>query len=286
MFGWIKHNLKAVLVGAAATLAVAGVVALCVVGAPAIGALAAAAGAAALAFAATTAGRVVVGAAIGAGVNMAAYAGIQLWRGQPIDVKTLGAAAIGGAVAGGLAGSTFGASLLAGGSTTASEFLAIDGGAASGTEKMASNAFAGKALGDGVPEAAAWGAVTAPVTGIALRGVGTELSKLASEAGTSATGDASTAASAATSDASTAAPAAASATRSAVATVRATVAPHVPVPAIHAIGSSIANLIFGAPWVGEAVQIGKSSSSAKPVDPNESGGSPSPTKGITGSLGQ
>ncbi|HZU99455.1 MAG TPA: hypothetical protein VFF73_22290 [Planctomycetota bacterium] len=275
MFGWIKHNWKAVLVGAAATLAVAGVVALCVVGAPAIGAFAAAAGAAALAFAATTGGRVVVGAAIGAAVNSAAYAGIQLWRGQPLDMKTLGAAAIGGAVAGGLAGSTFGASLLAGGSTTASEFLAIDGGAASGTEKMASNAFAGKALGDGVPEAVAWGAVTAPVTGIALRGVGTELSKLASEAGTSAATDASTAAS----TAEAAAP-------SAAASVRATVAHHVPVPAVHAIGSSIANLIFGAPWVGEAVQIGKSSSNAKPVDPNQGGGSPSSTKGITGSLGQ
>jgi len=44
-------------------------------------------------------------------------------------------------------------------------------------------------------------------------------------------------------------------------------------PSVHAISTSIANFIFGAPWVGEAVKIGQASKDAKPVDPN---GNPDP----------
>src|SRR5271170_5285614 len=73
MFGWLKHHWKGVLLGTAAALAVAGIVAAVVVGAPVLAAV----GTAAAAVAATTAGRMLLGAAIGAAVNCGAYAGIQ-----------------------------------------------------------------------------------------------------------------------------------------------------------------------------------------------------------------
>src|SRR5271155_4508720 len=74
---------------------------------------------------------ILIGAAIGAVVNVGAYCAIQLWKGQPMKGKAIGAAAVGGIVAGALAGTTFGASLLGGTATNAAEFLAFDGAAAS-----------------------------------------------------------------------------------------------------------------------------------------------------------
>lgn len=221
---------------------------------------------------------ILIGAGIGALVNVGAYCAIQLWKGQPIQMKAVGAAIVGGAVAGALAGTTFGVSLLAGSATSAAGFLALDGGAAAGAEKIASNAFDHKALGDGVPEAAAWGAITAPATGLALRGLGSQFSQLVSEANATAT----TAATAASTDASTTAATAVTAatdgaaadgatTAATTATASASRLPlinHFHAPTAHVLGLAIANSMFGSPWVGEAVSQYQGASTPTPVDPH------------------
>jgi hypothetical protein len=209
---------------------------------------------------------------------MGAYAGVQLWRGEPIDGKTLAAAAVGGAVAGGLAGTTFGVGAFAGGASRATQFLAIDGAAASGSEKMAMNVMDKKALGDGVPEAAAWGAVTAPITGIALRGIASQLSQFAEPAVQTAASDAAPLVADARQAVTEAAPSEARMAMAALTT-------SAKVPSIHSLASTFANFVFGAPWLGEGVQIGKQGQHSPPVDPNTGvPGRPSDTKGINGAV--
>ena len=213
---------------------------------------------------------ILLGAVIGALVNSGAYCAIQLWKGQPISWKPLAAAAVGGVVAGALAGTTFGASLLAGGTTSATEFLAVDGALASGSEQMTTNALNKKALGTGVPEAAAWGAITAPAAGLFLRGVMSQVGNLVA--------DASANAAAADPAVAAADPAATAATNGvAAASARMPVTAHLPSPAAHALGNIIANAAFGSPWVGEGVDVAQSAQNASPVDPNTTGAAATPT---------
>lgn len=210
---------------------------------------------------------ILIGAGIGALVNVGAYCAIQLWKGQPIQMKAVGAAIVGGAVAGALAGTTFGVSLLAGSATSAAGFLALDGGAAAGAEKIASNALDRKALGDGVPQAAAWGAITAPATGLVLRGLGTQFSQLLSEATPAANTAATTAATAASTDAAATAATAATdggATAATTATASANASRLPLMNHLHAIMSAM----FGSPWVGEAVSQYEGAGTPTPVDPH------------------
>lgn len=119
-----------------------------------------------------------IAAGIGAAVSAVAYAGIALWTGKPITLKGLAVSALGGLVAGVLCATPGGVAALQAGGARALTFVAIDGAAAAGSEKVAENALNAKPLGEGVGEAVAWGTATAPLAYLGLRGYTQQFSKV------------------------------------------------------------------------------------------------------------
>ncbi len=119
-----------------------------------------------------------IAAGIGAAVSTAAYVGIQLWTGKPITWKGVAVSAVGGLVAGVLCATPGGVAALQAGGARALTFVAADGAAAAGAEKVTENLLNKKPLGEGVPEAVAWGTAAAPVAYLGLRGYTQQLRKV------------------------------------------------------------------------------------------------------------
>ncbi|MCA8924935.1 MAG: Mpv17/PMP22 family protein [Planctomycetes bacterium] len=100
-----------------------------------------------------------VGALSGALISGGAVALTSVIRGKPIDWKSVGAAALGGAVVGGIGGLTLGAGALAGTAALRTTGMVVAGASGAAVEQASDNAFHGRELGEGVAESAAVGGV-------------------------------------------------------------------------------------------------------------------------------
>ncbi len=118
------------------------------------------------------------GALIGGLFNVACYAIVQLIRRQRISWKEALGSFLGGAVAGGLAGASFGTSLMGGGFFKAVGFLAADGAVGSAVETGTDNLLEKNPVLQGVAHDAVIGAIEAPIFFGATKGLAKAIPEL------------------------------------------------------------------------------------------------------------
>lgn len=101
---------------------------------------------------------VIVGAALGAVLGAAGCALSSALRGKPIDWRSVGAAALGGAVAGGVTALTCGAGLLAGTAVARTGGVVLAGAGGGFSEQATDNLLHGRRLGERLGRSTAEGA--------------------------------------------------------------------------------------------------------------------------------
>ena len=109
---------------------------------------------------------VLVGAAIGAVLGGGASALTSVLRGKPIDWKSVGAAALGGAAAGAITSLTFGGSLLAGSAVAKVGGMTLAGAAGGFSEQAADNVLHEREWTEGVARSTAEGAAIGAAAGV------------------------------------------------------------------------------------------------------------------------
>lgn len=110
---------------------------------------------------------VLVGAALGAVLGAGVSIGSSLWRRKPIDWKSVGAAALGGAAAGAITSLTFGAGApLAGSAMAKIGGMTLAGAAGGFTEQSADNLLHERPWSEGVGRSTAEGAAIGAAAGV------------------------------------------------------------------------------------------------------------------------